>query len=575
MDSEDKIIELSSSERQISALERKVRKVMELDPADRMEAILADNNAAELVQAMPSQELLITVKQTGELDALPLLEMASPDQIQFLVDVEWWSGDDPDPNRILDWLALFADSGEDLILKWLKTVDPEFLITLLGKFMWVSKPDEGLARPAPPEAGEPYSIEGTYHLYFIDNESFRIIARILQIFAAQRKDLYQRIMEGMVWELSAETRELAQKLRYGRLRDRGVPDLDEAMQVYAYLDNRYFRTLPIKDKPEIPVEEEVPPSFPLRQVGDERMLFLEAMGEITDSGTLDGISQELSHLINRVLVADREDLGDPEAIYRAAQKVRATLSMGLEVPAPEGNLDMAAEILQNRWLIHVFQVGNSRALELARRAHRMAREGWPAQAPQALKLLGEPLEQVFHGLKKPRPEYYKGTADGYRYFASLAEVEESRRALDKIDYLGKLFFERLKLINYQPESWSFDNIYPVDITFETVLRTAFVNAAAKGQFEYKPVNADDIRKVLKNAFEEYPDRMGRKRIKDSVRRNMTEYLEGLDTATDEGEKTMRGEFIAHCLNTLEDELGRLDPGALLDPRFIQGIMLER
>jgi len=575
MEPGNKIIELGSSDRRISALERKVRKVLELDPADRMRAILSDNNAAELVQAMPPQELLITVKQTGEMDSLPLLEMASPEQIRFLADVEWWKGDNLDADRILYWLALFADSGEHLVLKWLRSVDPEFLITILGKFLRVSKPDDGLAGPVPPDAGEPFTIDGVYHLYFRDDESFRIIGRVLRIFAAERMDLYQRIMEGMVWELGAETEELAGRWRNGRLRDRGIPDLDEAMEIYAYLDTRRPDILPPKESPQTGGEEEVPPSFPLKRPGDERMLFLEAMEKIRDPKTLDGIGQEISHLVNRVLVADRMDLADPEAIYGAAQKVRATLSLGLEVLAPERDTDRAAEILRTKWLIHIFRAGHSRALYLARRAHRMSREGWLARAPRAVKLLGEPLERIFIGLKRKRPGYYTGTADGYRHFASTGEIEEARRALDKIDYLGKLFFERLRLVDYEPDSWTFDNIYPVDITFETVLRTAFVNAAARGEFEYKPVTADNLREVLKNAFEEDPDKRGRKRIKRQVRRNMIEYLEGRDTAADDSERAVRDEFVARCLETLEDELGRLDPEQSPDPRFIQGIVLGR
>ena len=559
----------------MTAIERRVRTLLDMEPADRLRAIIDDDNAVELVEAFPPQELLVTIKRVGESDALPLIELASSSQLLFFCDVEWWIGDTLDAERILHWLELLGACGDEKIIQWLSAVDPDFFVTVLHKFMRVTKPDEGTDPATIPGALPPYTIDGIYHFNFFGEDAHRILGRILFFFYHVKPDLFGRMMEGVVWEAGNETEELAIRWRDGRLRDLGIPDYEEAVAVYRYLDENRFRQLPLKEGPLKLRENEVPVHYPLVVAGSEGDLLIEAVGKITDPETIDGISQELAHLVNRVIVADQEDLADVDAMMRAAGKVRAVLSMGLEVLTGK-DANKAAEVLTERWLLYVFQVGYSQALNLTRRIHKISASGLFKTVPECVDLLDEPLKRIVEGLKKPRPLWYVGGAEPYRFFNSIEEIKKAQKALDVVEYLFSLFFEKLKLIEPDPESWTRKKVYRVDITFSVILRTAFANAAAGRGFEYKALGKSDIVALMDNAFENAPPGEDRKRrIKKDVKTDLVAYIENLDPSAGEKEKEIRDIFVSDCIDFLDEELGRLDLEGNFSPRFIQGLLIKK
>jgi len=572
--SDEKIVKLNSASDKMSALERRVRQVLELDPSARLRAILDDPKAGAVVKAMPPQELLLTIKQVGEHDAIPLIELASPKQLIFLTDIEWWIGDTLDPDRILHWMELLLECGEKKVIEWLRNVDAELLVTLLRKFLVVTKPDKDTQPEILVDSLPPITFDGVYHLNFFNEDAYRILSKVMALFVIERRDLYWRILEGIIWESGPETQELATRLRNGRLRDIGIPDMDEALEIYRYLDERRFWNLPPKDRPARLGDEDIAPRYTLAPLSGERIYLISAMAIIEETEVLDGLFQELAHLVNRVLVADHEDMADASAVIRAAQKIRATVSMGLEILS-SGDVVRAVEILRSRWLLYVFQVGYSRALKLSRLAHKMERKGLLSKIPEAVELLDEPLKQLFDGVKRPRPMWHIGGPDPYRAFLSIDEIARARRALEKIEFLFDLFFDRLKLLKPDPSSWLHKRVYPTNVTFSTVLRTAFANAAAGRGFEYKALRISDLKTIVENAFEEKHGKVAKRYLRESVRSDLTAYLEAQKTAKNDLEREFRDEFIKSCLDALEEELGRLDPTKPIDPRFIQGLLIRK
>lgn len=574
MENQIKISELEKHEHDLAELRRRVRGILELDPVSRLREIIDSPNAIAIVRAFPPQELLITIKQVGEADALPLIELAGLDQLRFFSDVEWWVGDALDTDRIMQWMYYLAECGDQKIIEWLKSVDSDFFVTVLRKFMVVTKPDEDMPPDKLSGAEPPVTIDGLYHLNFFTEEASRIFSRVLRIFAAKRFDLYTRMMEAIVWETGTETEELAIRWRNGRLRDLGIPDLDEAMEIYRYLDAKTFLRLPKKETSSYAEMNFIPPKYPLMSPGGERLLLLDAMKRLTNDAAIDGIAQELAHLVNRVLVADHEDLSSVEAMMRAAKRVRAAVSMGLEVLAG-ADIGRAAEIISSNWLLNVFQVGNGMGLGLARRAHKMLRAAW-LNIAGAEELLDEPLRQIFNGLKRPRPMWFTGeAADPYRPFLRSEEIIEASKALDAIEYLGELFFNRLKLLKPDVKSWSHKRVYPADVTFGSVFRTAFANAASGRGFSYKALRKEDLQTIIENAFEELKGDDKTRRLSKDAKKNLFDYLDLQNTALNDKERKIRDAFVLSCVDVIETELGGLDSNSGIDQRFVHGMLIRR
>ncbi len=133
-----------------------------------MEAILASPRARELVRSLPAPEFWLTVVQAGLDQALPLLPLAGSRQLDFLFDLEAWSGDGFDPARAGEWLRAFREADPALVARWLREGDEPLVVLALGRMLRVYKLDESTSPDYwPPERPIP-TLDGIYFVEPVD-----------------------------------------------------------------------------------------------------------------------------------------------------------------------------------------------------------------------------------------------------------------------------------------------------------------------------------------------------------------------------------------------------------------------
>jgi hypothetical protein len=121
------------------ALAAKVTRLLGLPAKKRLEEIIADPQATEIVQALAEEEIYFTFKKVGDHEGLAFLELASPGQRQYTTDLELWRKDEFHPERALDWVALLQERGPDAVETWLRESEPELICLLLKKWIRVHK----------------------------------------------------------------------------------------------------------------------------------------------------------------------------------------------------------------------------------------------------------------------------------------------------------------------------------------------------------------------------------------------------------------------------------------------------
>ncbi|MBT4900245.1 MAG: hypothetical protein HON56_14350, partial [Nitrospina sp.] len=73
------------------SVEEQVRAILGLDPHLQQSLLVLSEKAVEVTQSLPVEEVYNLIKEVE--DSLLVLSMASPDQLQYIFDVEWWQGD--------------------------------------------------------------------------------------------------------------------------------------------------------------------------------------------------------------------------------------------------------------------------------------------------------------------------------------------------------------------------------------------------------------------------------------------------------------------------------------------------
>jgi hypothetical protein len=147
---------------------------------EREKLIIQSRDAKRIVQSLPEEEIFFTIKEIGEKDAVSIISLTSPRQMQYLLDIELWKRNQLDIKEGLNWLSIIAECGWDKIKEWIRTVDPDLIVTLLKKYIKVYKIDidkyiEEIDKfPS-------FTLDNIYFIEFKDIDSESILSNILRV----------------------------------------------------------------------------------------------------------------------------------------------------------------------------------------------------------------------------------------------------------------------------------------------------------------------------------------------------------------------------------------------------------
>ncbi|NIM00315.1 MAG: hypothetical protein GTN89_05265 [Acidobacteria bacterium] len=537
-----------------------------LEPRQRMELLLHAPKPMRLVRSLPDFDWYVTVREIGPADALPLIRLASAEQMLHLFDLEAWRRDRFDGDRAGAWLAVLLESGEPALRRFLRHAD-EQLLALLLRFWLRVEPLEyedgaevhghGLG-----DAGTPAGAttpDGQYRFSPTIPEHSAAAHRILQIFYVDQPERYQRAVWAARWELPAELEEEGLKWRRSRLEDRGFPAWDEAIDVYA--------------APGAPIGHSGLPFATDREglAASRRALMpawshakLVAAADRLDGNERERVLHEAVTVANRLLVADGADAGEPEHHRAALAKAAAYVGIALETRGAD-DPDSIARILGEEPIVELFREGWAQAVRLQRRAIEFLSGGWGVDHPDPLRAIDPPLDERLRALTGKRPQYVEVRENDLsgqpREFHNRAEVDETAVAIEMAARVGELLFGRL--------GWATGAVEEPH-RLSTLFLTTLARFTSDGSWSTAPLPpglvADFLRTVgsRRTAAPESPNRALEKLVRALAEGHQ---LDARDASVVQG-------FGRFALERLAAECGQLDPGVPPDPRYVSCLILE-
>jgi hypothetical protein len=487
----------------IDALVARVQGLAALPAQRRVAEILADPQAKELVQAMAEEELYLTFKEVGDHEGLPLLELASPEQRQYVTDLDFWQKDDFNRERALDWVALLQEAGPAALKSWLREIDPELICLLLKKWVRVHTWDRQQDAEEPPF----FSLDQVYYLEFMEPRHEKTLKRFLAALAEGDLPLYHQIVENVAWYTDAEFEDYLLHFRTARLAEKGFPDLEEALAVYAPLSPERFKSMEAAgtlSTPTPPEDARLAPDYALvRQ--PEGTLFRAAMGEVREPRDLERIKRELAALANRVLVADGKTPDDVAALEASLGKVAGYIGIGLE-RLVSWDVLRAGELVARSPLTSLFQVGFDGVLRVQRQAEGQV-TAWLRVCGLSPTFLGEPWNAEIQGLLWKRPKRHCGGRAGeplYEEFASLRQLRELERSVETAHLVGSVLLGLMAAASWAAGWHSLERRDPERsplLTWRTVLLSAFARGTLSSRFLPERLTLAEIREFLEKVWE--------------------------------------------------------------------------
>lgn len=439
----------------ITANRAGVAALASLSGKEVVDRIIEAPDPRALVQGLAHADFYWLVKKVGVNDCLPILEHASEEQWQYLLDMELWRRDRLDLGQAVTWLSRLRMADPRRLAKWLLSEGQATAYYFFYRSIVVEiKQDED-----PNDLPDGFfTLDGTYYIRVRDPEHRPLIEELLRFLAGENLVAYQSLLLGLAGVLPAEVEEHLYRMRGVRLAEHGFLPFEEAVSIYSPLDPKILGTGELPAEPEIIRTEEVPgelvPLTPISHLEKGNVL-ISAVREFSDPLLQDRIYLEFAGLCNQILSADGVMINDVEMLVNACRKAAGYVSLSLE-KACSADVHKAAQILKNHSLVSLFRVGFGLVLRLKWDVARWMKDAWFTQRGLDLDFWGDEWGETIGGLLFEKPLFYCGTREDaeYREFRGLADFEkcsEIVRNVRALDYLFSRLSERIPVPEWKGE----------------------------------------------------------------------------------------------------------------------------
>jgi len=412
-----------------------ISELWQLKGIDLINRLLEEKDPATLVRHLSSVDFFWLVKSIGIEDCLPVLEMASEEQWEYLLDLELWEKDRLNPHRTLEWLARLAKADEERLVEWLfKRGRDIFSFCLYRSAVIIVK--EGETESDVPPGYE--SVDGIFFFKAFSEDDQGVISYLLKIAAAQDFDSYLHLMYDVAAIIPAEAEEELYRLRNVRISEHGFVPYEEALSIYAPLEPDVLSKgeCPLPPGGAVNAEESLPvPAAPLMMM-EKGNLLAQILSQTSDNLLRDRLGLEYAALCNKIIAAEAfEEIADREIL--ASTWRRAGNYCHLALSSLYGkNLKAIEEAIRTHQLETIFRVGWGLVIKLRNRARKWLKSSWFHACGRESDFWGTPWGEMLTGLLAHRPMLFEG--GNYRDFISPEDIEGVEIFLEKLRLLDLL-----------------------------------------------------------------------------------------------------------------------------------------
>jgi hypothetical protein len=431
------------------------REIASLPAKARLDRLLSRKDTMRVVRQMPTLDLYATVRDVGVEDALEVLELMSPAQVQGFLDLDGWRKDRIDPVAMARWIRAFFAANAERAVGQLRGLDIELLTLLIKIHCRVydltldEQPEEDVGRHTMTPDGRFLIVFGGVSG---DDDTLATIQQFLERLMARDMLFVLRLCESLRWELPSSLEEEALRWRHARLADLGFLPAEEAVTIFAWLDPEQALTMPAPPSHPVPPSADdavstdltTSPLLPWDLLGDGASVLSKAIAGL-DQTRRERVHHELMLVANRVHAADVADLGDSDALKETVRHVAATAGTGLAWLVQGDEAKLATRLADTN-VQHLFRVGHSLALKLRRELKSRIQAARSGLTGRGLLRLDAPLREVVAGFLRVRPVLFAGLVHpqrvDYRPVAGLGELAAAAAALTEAAFRAALL-ERL------------------------------------------------------------------------------------------------------------------------------------
>ena len=468
------------------------REILSVSGSVALSRILALENPDAFVRNMAHVDFYWVVKKIGEEDALPVLQMASSEQWEFLLDLELWKKDRLDLGQASAWMGRLLQADPDRLVRWLLSEGEYFTYFYLSRNLQV----EFKTKDEMHDVEEGFiTLDGIHYMRILDPEHEEVLRNLLQHIASKDYARSHAILMGLSGVAPAEVEEEMYRRRNVRLSEDGFLPYEEAVSVYTAFKKDLLKekpSAPVVDSGSSPEDRAEAPVMPILQIS-ENHLMAEAMRKSGDPLLLNRIALEFAGLCSQVFSAEGVSENTPEALVQTVRKAAGYVNVGLERWCGR-DLGLCERVLRENPLLDLFRSGFSLALEVRWETEQWLKKAWFARRGFRPAFWEEEWGATLVGVVQKRPLLFdrSQTEERYRAFENLDEVETCRKTMRRLVVLDRLL-ESLVERHPLEEKWSKDPLF----TFHSLLFNYWARKQKGFPPGFAPLSLDQVRDLFR------------------------------------------------------------------------------
>ncbi|MEW6521290.1 MAG: DUF6178 family protein [Thermodesulfobacteriota bacterium] len=418
--------------------------------ARRGERLLASNDLADEVAILEPLEAYYIVREIGLDRALPILRQLSQEQLQACIDLDCWNRYDFAVDSLDEWLTAFALAGPETLATAFFSLDYVVQLLFLTQTVRVYDPDTDQVSREDEENGKARAMtpDGFYLLELKTEMALKIHPfTLLDAMYQYDPTGTQQLLSQVRVDLPTQIEEEALRFRNDRMQDMGFVTPEEASGLFSRPAMRQPLSRP--QKPLDSVLTRVPSVYAGTLIATT--LLQQALSLITDQEFLSRLEQEIVWAINSAIIAYGEKTQDIKQITDIAERVRDTISLGLEslLAKQEPNCPLdgpaaaatAADLLEVWDMTDLFRHGFAATQGLQQEVRQALREprfrAWyeladTQQSDEPLDRLERAFVSALLGRHPLHGGFDPARAEDVKAFACLADIEAAQVRLKRL-----------------------------------------------------------------------------------------------------------------------------------------------
>lgn len=410
-----------------------------LPAVDAFNLMLEHDHPEQIVALLPPENLYLMVHEIGAEDALILLEMATPEQVQGFFDIDCWQRDRLVLPKARTWMLLVNEMGDDSFIANIKKLDFAMLVLFFRRHLKLYKlenPDDAVPMDGPTLL----SPDGRHLIrYTCGTEQSKLVNTLLLRISKLDVDFYLYLQEAIYWETDAVAEETAYEDRHGRLESRGFPDYYDSLEIYTTVDpDNFAPPHKVVSKATDETAAKIAGSSYLVRFEHRESLLRRALAD--EFPGRDEATVEIMGLTNMVAVADNVSFIDLENVRGIVARTDGYLNIALQHLNGD-DIVAARRTLTEIRAADLFRLGYSLIVRLAHRARgTIARATVDGKSADQLLLDGSERDLVYGLLQKHMTRLQDGEAQNW---TELEQVRNAERQLTQIQALIDLMHDEL------------------------------------------------------------------------------------------------------------------------------------